>query len=527
MALLARFSEPTDASQAVSEGALEGRKCNRCKDVAVAVCRQEPICTSCLLSSLYRKVRQVLHDSPAKGHSLAIAYSGGSASRNLLSTVRRCMDAGRKVRVLRDAAVIHVESSVLFPASSIVAANGAGQAGLIKQIALESLRSGFHTIIVPIEALLLIEEGRNLRSVVFDAPAVQDSGLGKPRPILENGCRSMDAPEVTSAVDQGMHHLTEWRESEEAMEALAALRQLFASLPDVDARQDLLAALTHRALVLASVQYGFPFLATAETADCLASKVFASVCKGKGYGLPLDTAPADYRYAHGTPWSPSTDSDATPIVRSLPPTPWYHAHTSQPVASAPASGEGVVILRPMIDIESHESVVCCQVEGSVVVHTPDFLAASVKASVDGTVAGVLAGLQRTYASTVHNVVRTTRKLRMPPNAPLCLEEEAALASADADHRDQQAAIAEVDDEENGDGADDAQSPPTGSSAAASAHPQHEAIIKVEKPSLCSLCGSLIPSPTASETGATGVSSLWRSLRVEKNALCKGCQRFVR
>lgn len=465
MALLARFA--TEAGHAVdlddsggggsslTTRSIVGASCVRCvaKALAVARVRLQPVCAPCLVSGGFKRVVQFYHDSPAHGYSIMVSLNG-PASRVLGSLTRRVMDTGRKRRLFSDAAAVFIDYgsiSALFTAGNGDGISNTAQSVLHSTL-IEAARDGTNTIVIPVEALLVPAalDGNCrpcLHSIVMQAPVVTDSGLAKPRDILDSGARSIDDPAAAEAVEKAVVSLQDLRARPELVAAAESLREIFGSIESVDARQDLLVAITHRLSVTAALRAGYPFLASSETADSMALRVIAGICKGKGFGLPVDTLPTDYRYARGTPWTGAS----TEVSLVMPPSPWYPALLHTHVATAPAPGTGVVLLRPLMEAEDVELTHTARLLGLVVPPTLSFTAsAPARASIEGTVAGVLAGLQRSYASTVHNVVRTARKLQLPAGAPRSFEDEAAAAAVAEDAREMREAIQEVEDEEGED-----------------------------------------------------------------------------
>jgi hypothetical protein len=500
MALLARFAAEAAAPPPPAPlPAAAAAGCVRCAARAPALparVRQQPVCAACLVTGVFKRAFQAYHDSPVHGWALAVALHGPGA-RALLSMTRRALDTGRKRRLVSGAVAVYVdvsalEGAVAYAPSAPAGAAPLGPAAAARRALTEAARDGFHTIVVPLEAALAGTRnvGGALPAVVLAAPPVADSGLAKARGALDGGEWPPHAAAVQAAVDAALARLAALAAGGALPAARATLRGIFDRLRTLDARQGLLDALVHRLSVEAAAQAGVPFLAAADTADALALRLLAGVCKGNGAGLPADMLPVDYRYARGTPWAAaaaaagrgggggegggggggdgggggSGDSGGSGggsgcgVSIALPPSAWYPTLVNDRLARAPAPGAGVVLLRPLMDVESHEAELVCSVLQLAPLPPPSFVVAAAAGaavggdgragggarSVEATVAGVLAGLQRSYASTVHNVVRTGRKLPLPPGVARSFEAQAADAEAELEARDMRAAIAEVD-----------------------------------------------------------------------------------
>jgi hypothetical protein len=238
--------------------------------------------------------------------------------------------------------------------------------------------------------------------------------------------------------------------------AAAALAALLAACSGPDARADAVSGLTRALLARATAALGFSCLLTFESADTLTQRIMNSTFSGEGYSLPVDVAAVDERYAGAgaalheagggglelveaplaLPLVADDDGDGdgdggdaplpplAPLVRL--PFPWYPA---VPVTPAPFPGLSVdgpshasprraapfVVLRPFSEVEGKELALFSHYRRLDVCPRPSFSACpGPRTSVAHTAQSVLAGLQSSFPSTVHNVVRTVRKLILPP-----------------------------------------------------------------------------------------------------------------
>lgn len=592
MALLARFDAQDDsggggalAGAALAARSVEGALCVRCpaRAPAVARVRMQPVCASCIVTGVQRRVMQFYHDSPAHGRGVMVSLNGDGA-QVLCAMTRRVMDTGRKRRVLADASAVFVDATALTEllaaterAPTRFAAGGGtpsdpsplGAHSLLHCTLTEAARDGLHTVVVPLEAALLVSAAAGdersgsgaaagdlaagrapLHSVVLRAPDVPDSGLSKPREPLDSGSRPADDPAVVAAVDAALAELDALRGDPAIAAARTRLVALFASAATVDGRQALLSALAHRAAVTAALDAGVAFLATPETADSLAVGFLTGVCQGKGFGLPVDTLPVDYRYARGAPWAGGAEGGGGAPLRPLPPSPWYPTLGQPPLAAAPAGGVGVVLLRPLMDVEDAEVRLASGLLGLAAPRHPSFAGcAPPRTSVQAVIAGVLAGLQRGYASTVHNVVRTARKLALPPGAPRSFEEEATAAAAHEAAREMREALHEVDGEDDdesdeggeeegeGEGAEGDEDNTQGGERVVSAGDDAGADVGDAAwrpdgpPPLCPLCGALVRAQPLDDAPAMGrlaeAPPAWLAQLLPPGppgaaALCNGC-----
>ncbi|KAL0480981.1 cytoplasmic tRNA 2-thiolation protein CTU2 [Acrasis kona] len=145
------------------------------------------------------------------------------------------------------------------------------------------------------------------------------------------------------------------------------------SFKQLSAREDALRQLVQTAILNFAQENNFSNVITAESASNLSIRVITEICKGRGFNIPLIT---------------SYDDSST--------------------------HEGVRILRPLKDKLAKEIAFYNAVEKLKPVFIPDITTGTpLKSSVDRLVEEFISSLQANFPSTVHAILRTTEKLKVP------------------------------------------------------------------------------------------------------------------
>ena len=250
-----------------------------------------------------------------------------------------------------------------------------------------------------------------------------------------------------------------------------------------DASQMLLSACVSRLLAEMAVTLDVRFLLTAATVDRAALDVFCATAGGAGASVPWDVARADSRFEHGIvppprggsvmwvedvgsggdahahgvrlgvgvgpdggaehggdgePAAAASFASWSPFIALS--TPWYEAARAglgagvEPPPPPPQPG-GVRVVRVAQDVERREVALFCTLRGlsrapAAAADFCTFLTRARGASVRARCAETLAGLQAAFPATVHNVVRTARKLVLTDATVLCETCAAVLGKMD-------------------------------------------------------------------------------------------------
>jgi len=499
----------------LAQGILRERpKCSKCSDTLASLrVRKECVCKSCLITDVRNRARRSITGTPAVASSLMVAVSGGAASRLLLDAVHRLMDCGRRHRQFTSASAVHVDVSGVASLFSMPGAADVCRAAALAAVK-QCVREGINAVLVPIEQVFT----ESPCWIAVPAPTMTAPPPTSPAPSrdFESVALADDDPRVLAALAEATTQLDALRAHAWFAAATAAAVAAFSALASVDARQDLLEAVIMRVCVRTAAAAGVCHLAFGDTADRMANRLLNMTCSGGGYTMPLATSPVDNRYAApaavaalatavgavagvaaaGGAAAPvaasSTGARAAGIgaggVAAAPltlPDNWYAARiVDAGTRVAPPAPGGVVIVRPLLEHESKEAAAYCRFLELDTTCTPTFLTMAVaRASVAAATSSLIATLQAEFVNTVHNVVRTTRKLKLPDNAPadstglVAAAPVARVPKAGSLLADALAASALSDDDK--DDVDAGAVPPA---AAAARVP----------PSLCSTCGQLLP-----------------------------------
>ena len=227
-----------------------------------------------------------------------------------------------------------------------------------------------------------------------------------------------------------------------------------ARVPPRDACQALLRALLTRLLVETAAALQFPYLATAASLDTVAFEVFTAMTCRSGAAVPSEVAAVDERFwgpgglpflpsregparalgatgGGGAPSSSSSSSGSGSGALAALPSNWYNAVLQDKPGSgssgvvvgggggagsagAASPGGGVVIVRVAQEVEAREAALVCRFKGltGCSLACTTFLSfPSPFSSVAVKCRDVLVGLQSQFPSTLHNVVKTAKKLK--------------------------------------------------------------------------------------------------------------------
>jgi hypothetical protein len=426
--------------------------------------RAEFLCRACFLSGALSRSRRLLSTGPHTGGEVLLALSGGASSRAALDVAALLMHCGRRRRWWADAAAVHVDVSPLL--GSMVGAGGAcvcegggcgcgapacawGEGGL-RGLLLSSLSAGLHTYVVPLESAF---SGGLFVLPVAAPEVVVGAAVGSigayPPPASGAQCDAGSPfspfPEgaVAARAEGALRRLAAARSPGGELHAsLGALHAAFSACakggrpgaggpplpPPTDLRQALLEGLRWRLLMETAAALRFPFLLTAATVDRTAHGVFAATAARCGGGVGDAAAGTDFRACGGLPFPPLrlpptalAAAGASPLARL--PTNWYAPGALQDAPPPHGRGDGGPgVVRVGGEVEAREAALVCRLKGLRCAPRAalDFLALTPPAaSVAGRARELLAGLQASFPATVHNVVRTARKLEGGGGGPLC------------------------------------------------------------------------------------------------------------
>ena len=391
--------------------------CLRCNTAPPAfTLRKEAVCGPCLVSSVASKVRALLLSSPAAGRNLLLAYSGGPSSRTMLDLVRRGLDVGRRHRSFADASVVLVDTR------GSDGGGGPQDEAALRIALLEAVRDGFHVRVIPVEAgfqeaVAAAAGGATLGPAVDPAGALAwtQGVLAVSPPVLppassdalppheHSGAARPDDPAVVAAVDAALAGVAGHRSSASFLAATAAMTAASEQCtPDEwGARvSSSVRSVVHAAAGLA----GAHVVLWGDPVDALAARLLVELCGGRGASAPSDVAPVDARLGD-TPFP----AGSVPV----PPSPWYPASVTRTPLGV--LGPGIVSVRPLLEVEAVETAAYTTVLGLPTVSGKPVRSPGGrrnKPTVASLVAGLLTGLQAEFPSTLHNVVRTARKVKV-------------------------------------------------------------------------------------------------------------------
>jgi len=433
--------------------------CEKCKE-AIAVCRVrgQANCRVCLQAQTQHRLHRGLTSSAGAGFNVLLAVSGGAASSAALHIAVKDLDCGRRRRAFLSLAAAHVDMSSLLPFFAHPHDPGCfsdARASIVRMCALQ----GLSTVVVFPESLFLEEcAPAEVLAVVVGGASV--CAPGPLRPQYQSPTVSEAA--VTHAIVQLELQLARLREEPRTVQARQRMLALLSAAKTLDSRVRLYQALLERTLVLAAASLGFSHLALCDTTDRAAVKLLTGTCEGAGYSLPLLAGPVDVRFAApravsappaevrvcpdsgaaGSPdaaTAPTTEAggacsgmSVVTVDASLPstlrvPFPWYDAlppeksydrrdFVASPVPEA-ARG-GVAIFKPLLEVEAKEVALLCRYAGIPTVFVPELATmAPPRAAIAAAADALVTNLQATFVNTVHNVVRTIRKVEPPANTP--------------------------------------------------------------------------------------------------------------
>jgi hypothetical protein len=423
MSLSARFDVGGAGVDGV-RGAPAGAACGRCHaSESVAVLRGEALCAHCIVAFVTRRGRAALMGVPQLGHAVALALGGGACSSTAVDLAQGIMDCGRKRRWWADAIAVHVDVSSL----SLLGEEGA-LAAHTRAVTCHALSAGLLTFVVPLECAT---EGAPLVAVRITPPRpplpVEGGREGLKDPLLRSPLH--EAAAVEPCADEALHALRAAR-ADALAPHVSALLALFGNgsgppSASADVRQHVLDGCIGRLAAEVAAALHVPHLLLAVSVTSLAERVMTATGSGAGASVPADSCTIDRRWTSGTGRSRplhgiAADGALTVADGGRVDGGWYPAEGQtvppglSPASCAQPSPGGVLRLRPLLELERRECELYCEHRGVPVSLPPTFTAlAGPKGSSAAVNAGVLAGLQATYPSTVHNVVRTARKLALP------------------------------------------------------------------------------------------------------------------
>lgn len=415
----------------------------RCKSNSASTSvRGEDVCKDCVVSYISKRARNALTGPPQLAQPVALCVGSGCTSSLLLDHGQGIMHCGRKRRYWQDATVVHVQDPGIGKAADRVEALRATRAVLTM-----SLRSGLQTVVIPIECGV---PGSPLVSIIARPPLLLTTPdrLPPQHPLNKHYVHEQAAVEPIVAA---------------TLSALESLRGAPSFAPwcsqwytwldhpslSADAQQHLCRGSIRRLCVEAALHLAMPYVIVGSCVDTLAEGVMTSMACGSGASVPCDVSPIDRRWmAAGTGHNRTLctldmSNGSLSAVESPLPSCWYPAQSQEmPLGPVPARltrqptpSRGVLLLRPFLELERQEIALYVQYRAlSLQAAQPSAPAAPIvspKSSIASVNSAVLASLHASFPATLHNVVRTARKLALPwdeegftavenlPAMPLC------------------------------------------------------------------------------------------------------------
>lgn len=443
-------------------------RCNQ-KTGALAVTRlrvSDALCAACTESTVGSRLKRVMTNDPARGQDVLIAASSGAASLSAINIASQIMNCGRKRRFWKDVAVVHVDCAIIGDIILATQSKNLGvstplelESGLIEEkiyaplrsVLTASITSGIHAYVIPLEAALIHDN-------LFMLP-VQSPGIMLPGPTEMSGSLSgavVSAEVVETITNNAIGNLRECRclvgrdgggESNASVDksrdintfraAGGLLRKALSSTcASSDDLQEAVGILVNKLTVRCAAALNFNVLQTCETADRMGLRVMLSACSGNGFTLPADAGVEDFRFRELgdrlsmlssnvislTNVSQKRDkmisSDEGVDIKSVRlKSNWYGAMLQDSRVTNSMTSHLPIIFRPLVEVEQREIMFFARLRNLSARHQGTVLSFTVgsplRTSISHTVMGVLSGLQAAFPSTVHNVVRTARKLIVP------------------------------------------------------------------------------------------------------------------
>jgi hypothetical protein len=408
-----------------------------------------------------------------------LAVSGGAASSAALHVAVKDLDCGRRRRAFLSLAAAHVDTSSLLPFFAHPHNPGCfadARAGIVRMCALR----GLSTAVVLPESLFLEEHALSsevLAVVVggasvcapgplrpqYQSPAVPEAAVAHAIVQLElQLARLRDDPRTVQARRRMMALFTAAKTLDARVRLYQALleRTLVLAAASLGFSHLALCNTTDRAAVelltgtCEGAGYSLPLLAGpvdvrfAAPRASLAPPAKGRACPDSGAAGPLwgdppsrpDSASSAGSAAAGAAaTAPTTEAGgacsglcvvtvdtAVPSTLRVP-FPWYDAlppeksydrrdFVASPVPEA-ARG-GVAIFKPLLEVEAKEVALLCRYAGIPTVFVPELATmAPPRAAIAAAADALITTLQATFVNTVHNVVRTIRKVEPPANTP--------------------------------------------------------------------------------------------------------------
>ena len=445
----------------------EPPSCGKCGAArAAARIRMQSLCRACVAASVRQKIGRSLVALPDREAHLLVAASGGAASRLLQRAVFESLDTGRRRRHLSSAGSVHVDVSAALPYFS--GAPELASFDAARRLCVRaSVQLGLPVTIVLLESVFADDCGLVNDRVPADAPCTGAAGEAGKSPIFAvtvagaricapSAARALlEAPPIDEAALAAA--LLDAETLLSALRATAAcelarrrLTSFFSAARTLDARCRIFDALLETALLRSAAALGYTCVATGQTVDRTAAALLARTCEGGGYAASLFAEPACVRMGDSASVShanivrsrESVASAAAPPLKELcvsavtadsPPDQsrgfyWYAdgalgsgAPSAPPAPRLHQRVRAPTRIRPLHECETKEIVLCCRYSGLEYVSTRSMSSAAPslpRASISQCAADLLASLQNAFPNTVHNVVRTVRKLPPPPPPPL-------------------------------------------------------------------------------------------------------------
>jgi hypothetical protein len=406
MATSARFSLDRGGNSKWKIDEEPKAKCCRCLEISDAFrVREGLVCGFCICSMLSGRIRRNLSKSIVAGSSVSFVFDGSPASCVLLDVVYRSMDVGMRQRMFENVYVFIIDTTSLEKVFQISERDCNG----VKRLVTLVSRYHFSPIIVPIEASIDV---LNMEQFVFQVPIPSIPTRPKGWHVHLNPIDLLgdSNDEINLNVDRFLANLDAYRSSVPFQSAHEKLIQLFENLRNIDDKRDVLQSLIERVGISLSACGDIRFMMKNDTITSMARKILGNTCNGVGYSIPLDVSMLDFRFAKGVP----RYEEMKPF--SILSSDWYE--TKLVNSSVKPHRGGIVVAKPMLEIEDQECIIYCKYMGischSSILDSPNLA----HGSIDSAVSNLLNTLQSSFSSTVHNVVRTAKKLAIPSNAPI-------------------------------------------------------------------------------------------------------------
>lgn len=412
MALLARFDDVEAASGISSRQHEKSGTCFRCKIKQTnIILRRDYFCEECSAIVIGQRIRRSVSGPPQVGREIMLSIGGDDGSLVGLDMATQIMHCGRKRRWWARASIVYVDTASVSELWDSPESKDLFTSEMFKLI----IASGINAYIVPVETAYAPQ------LQVFPIQADQwELSVPDVQPTIPSTMG--DQEQIEKKLALALESYRRFKSSNDLVMAARHLDGLFREVAFLDSKSNLLKALRKRLTIQVTNHLNIPYLASFESADSMAQSIITSMCLGGGFNLPFHVSPVDVRFSNGLPFSSPTimqaspdDSDKLEPLSALTHN-WYDC-TIQATQTDEVPQGGLVFVKPLIEIEGKEVKLYRKVKGigSALPNFPSFSSMKgTKGSVEALSTNVVDSLQGSYQSSVHNVVRTMRKIVVPP-----------------------------------------------------------------------------------------------------------------